>query len=153
MRANKYSFCCFKIPLAGREWRSLLPPSSLVNRCFGELTNNFAVKAWRREKARENNGKLSLLWPYHARGSLPCRYGSFLPKWHRSKLWSAQFHPPLNLGEITGGSAVSGSSAFDKMSLSLSLPPSPMAHGCCMYYRRCRATPCAALLGSLPRIC
>ena len=68
--------------------------------------------------------KLSLLWPHHAQGSLSCRYGSFRPKWHRSKLWSAPLRSsPPNLGEITGSPAAYGSSTFDKTSLSYA--PSP----------------------------
>lgn len=85
-----------------------------------------------------------MLWPYHAQGSLPCRYGSFLPKWHRSKLWSAQFHPPPS---PLGGADYQRPAEVVHLIRRLS-PPSLMAHGCCMYYRRCRATPCAKLIES-----
>ena len=104
---------------------------------------------------------MSLLRPHHAQGSRSCRYGSFRPKWHRGKLWSAQFRPPLNSERLPAAASSSPvvRTTFDKTSLShsasLSLLVSSLlvvAHGCCMYYRRCRATPyvgCAALLAAL----
>ena len=70
---------------------------------------------------------MSLLWPHHAQGSRSCRYGSFRPKWHRDKLWSAQFRPPLNSERLPAADTAAAASSsvvrttFDKTSFS----PSP----------------------------